>query len=103
MLVETLEDIEELKECFKNLNLFDESSLKNGKMKKAKIEDSNDKNKKEAYNVLVDFLIGLLDKPHSFMRDLANYCFKNFCLDALDGEGIERLLRIISTKNEEAD
>jgi hypothetical protein len=24
MLVETLEDIEELKECYKNLNLYDE-------------------------------------------------------------------------------
>ena len=50
----------------------------------------------------MDFLTSLLTKPQSFLRDVANYCFKQFCTESLDDDTLNRLLKIVSTKNQEA-
>jgi hypothetical protein len=51
---------------------------------------------------LVDFLTSLLAKPQSYLREVANMCFKNFCVDAIEHTNLARLLEIISAPNKEA-
>lgn len=71
--METLEDIEELKECYSNLGL---QKVKENTHKKAKRNSEDETNKKEAQSVLIDFLTSMLTKPQSFLREVANSCFK---------------------------
>ena len=52
--------------------------------------------------VLVDFLTSMLTKPQAFLREVANLCFKNFCVQALNSDDLSRLLTIVSTPNHEA-
>ena len=33
---------------------------------------------------------------------MVNNCFKHFCVEAVDGSGLERLLGIVGTRNQEA-
>lgn len=40
-------------------------------------------------------------KPQSFLRDMANYVFKQFCSE-LDEQSLGNLLTIVSTPNERA-
>ena len=94
VVVETLEDIEELKECFVNLGLDKVPSLK-----KAKTGADFD----EAKSILIDFLTSMLAKPQSFLRDVANNCFKQFAPEFLDEEALGRLITIVATPNQEAD
>ena len=44
----------------------------------------------------------MLAKPQSFLREAANMCFKNFCVDCIDEASLARLLGIVSTANKEA-
>jgi hypothetical protein len=41
----------------------------------------------------------LLAKANSFLRDMANYVFKQFCSE-LDESSLDQLLKIISTPND---
>ena len=97
VISETLEELEELKECYSNLGLKDMVASSNKKAKK-EVPDQ----KQEALGVLIDFLTSLLTKPQSYLRDVVNNCFKHFCVAAMDRENLDRILQIISTKNQEA-
>lgn len=51
--------------------------------------------------MLTDFLVGLLAKPQSFLRDVANFTFKQFCTE-VPAETLGNLLKIVLTPNVEA-
>ena len=97
-VVETLEDIEELKECFSNLGI---DRIQTNK--KAKKTEEEEPAAKEAQSVLIDFLTSMLTKPQSFLREVANTCFKHFCVQCVDESNLWRLLGIVGTANKEAD
>lgn len=97
IVMETLEDIEELKECFGNLGI---DKVQTGK--KAKKTEEEEAAQKEAQSVLIDFLTSMLTKPQSFLREVANTCFKHFCVKCVDEENLWRLLGIVGTANKEA-
>ena len=40
-------------------------------------------------------------KPQSFLREMANYVFKQFCKE-LDEESLDNLINIVATPNERA-
>ncbi len=50
----------------------------------------------------MDFLTSMLTKPQAFLREVANHCFKNFCVKSLDSDSLVRLLTIVSTPNLQA-
>lgn len=91
-----MQEVEELKECFGNLNLA--SALESGKKSK-KSEAGEDQ--KEAFKILFDLLLSMLTNPYSFLRDMANYVFKSFCTE-LDEETLKKMINIVSTSNAEA-
>jgi len=98
LVIETLDDIEELKECYINLGINKVQSSK-----KAKKADTDElEAKQEAQKVLIDFLTSMLTKPQSFLREVANACFKHFCVECVDEESLWRLLGIVGTANQEA-
>jgi len=45
----------------------------------------------------------MLTKPQSFLREVANTCFKFFCVDCVNDANLMSLLTIVSTANAEAD
>lgn len=92
---ETLNQIEELMQCFNNLHL---GEIEN---KKQQLKSKHDEERNEALRVLFDLMISLLAKSHSFLRETANYVFKQFCSE-LDEESLDQLIKIISTPNEKA-
>jgi len=47
--------------------------------KKAKKEKSGGADRSTALSVLFDLLIAQLTKSQSFLREMANYVFKQFC------------------------
>lgn len=99
LVVETLEDIEEVKACYQDLGLIMVSENSNKKRK-----ESADKKEAqlEAESNLMDFLISMLTKPQSFLREVANTCFQHFSTSCIDGNSLERLLAIVATPNKEA-
>ena len=58
-----------------------------GKHKRQRKESDK---KSEALIVLFDFLISLLTKPYSILRDIANFVFKQFC-NEIPQESLENL------------
>lgn len=80
-LTETLEQIEDLMECFTQLKISGHQdaaghSSKNPR-KKAKTETTaSSEQRKKALDVLFDLLIAQLTKSQSFLREMANYVFK---------------------------
>lgn len=80
-VIETLEDIEELKECFQNLGL---DKLQAPSKKARKVDEAELAAAKEAQGVLIDFLTSMLAKPQSFLREVANLCFKHFCAESVN-------------------
>jgi hypothetical protein len=93
-ITETLNQIEELMQCFKNLHLGEAANKKQMKSK-------GDEERGEALHILFDLMISLLARSHSFLRETANYVFKSFCSD-LDEDSLDQLIKIISTPNEKA-
>ena len=89
---EQLEEIVDLKESFKNLKIGEVAT------KKAK---QNTEDKTQALKVLFDILTAQLMKQQSFMREMANYVFKQFCAE-LDSESLANLITIVSTPNDKA-
>jgi hypothetical protein len=87
------QEIEELKECYENMNL-DQS----GKSKKAKTQDADGPG---AFRVLFDLLLSLLTKQQGFLREMANYVFKQFCAE-MDQDTLGQMIKIVSTSNEKA-
>lgn len=59
-VIETLEDIEELKECFQNLGL---DKIQTKSKKARKMDEDEVATGQEARTVLIDFLTSLLAKP----------------------------------------
>jgi predicted Zn-dependent peptidase len=51
--------------------------------------------------VLFDFLVSLLTKPQSILRDLANFVFKQFATE-ISPKALANLLDIVQTPNVEA-
>ena len=96
MVTETYEQIEELMECFTNLKLG--SGLG---QKQAQKKSETDKERGKAIAVLFDILVAQLMKPQSFLREMANYVFKQFCKE-LDEETLDNLINIVATPNERA-
>jgi hypothetical protein len=67
----------DLQECFKNLKIGEA-----GKNKKAKTtENSVTGERQEALRVLFDILVAQLMKQQSFLREMSNYVFKQFCTE----------------------
>lgn len=93
-LTDTLEQIEDIMECFKQLGLGNEAAASNPK-KKAKKETSESQQRKKALAVLFDLLIAQLTKSQSFLREMANYVFKQFCGE-LDEASLDHLLEIVA-------
>eukprot|EP00352_Strombidinopsis_acuminata_P004292 CAMPEP_0176386886 /NCGR_PEP_ID=MMETSP0126-20121128/36303_1 /TAXON_ID=141414 ORGANISM="Strombidinopsis acuminatum, Strain SPMC142" /NCGR_SAMPLE_ID=MMETSP0126 /ASSEMBLY_ACC=CAM_ASM_000229 /LENGTH=135 /DNA_ID=CAMNT_0017754105 /DNA_START=1342 /DNA_END=1749 /DNA_ORIENTATION=- len=91
---QSMEELEELKDCFVNLKL----GSKKYPLKRTK---ANDEERAKAHEVLFDLLISLLAKQQSFLRELANFVFKHFC-NELDKGTLANLIKIISTPNDEA-
>jgi len=58
--------------------------------------------KQEALNVLFDFLIALLTKPQSFLRDVANFTFKQFCSE-ISPKALVNMIEIVHTPNVDAN
>ena len=65
--------------------------------KKAKKETSggSSEQRKKALAVLFDILIAQLTKSQSFLREMANYVFKQFCGE-LDQASLDHLLEIVA-------
>jgi len=91
---ETLSHVEELIECFNKLHLGETISIKKQQLNSKIIEERG-----EALRVLFDLLTSLLAKANSFLREMANYVFKQFCSE-LDESSLDQLLKIIATPNE---
>lgn len=98
MLEEVEDNIEELKICFQKLDLTAENS---GKRSKTKSAAAANPEKAEALEVLVDFLVSLLTKPQSFLRDIANFTFKQFCT-LVSPKALVNLVEIVQTPNADA-
>ena len=102
MFEEIQDNIEELQICYLKLGLQnsdDNGSKRQKKDKKPATPKTADYN--EALSVLTDFLVGLLAKPQSFLRDVANFTFKQFCTE-VPAETLGNLLKIVLTPNVEA-
>ena len=56
----------------------------------------------EAKGVLIDLLTSMLAKSQSFLREVANTCFKFFCVDCINENNLMSLLTIVSTANADA-
>ena len=80
-------------ECFKKLHLGELPG------RKQPLKNTVAEERSEALRVLFDLMISLLAKANSFLREIANYVFKQFCGE-LDGESLDQILKIISTPNE---
>jgi len=84
-------------ECFGQLKDSQSASTesKNPK-KKAKTQPSgSSEQRRKALAVLFDLLIAQLTKSQSFVREMANYVFKQFCGE-LDSASLDQLLEIVS-------
>ncbi len=57
--------------------------------------------RREALDVLFDFLVSLLTKPQSVLRDIANFTFKQFCTE-ISQKALANLIDIVQTPNTEA-
>jgi hypothetical protein len=90
---ETLQQLEELMECFGKMHFGENISRKQTPNNKHVEERA------EALKVLFDLLISLLAKANSFLREIANYVFKQFCSE-LDEGSLDQLLKVVSTPNE---
>ena len=51
---------------------------------------------------MTDFLISLLTKPQSFLRDIANFTFKQFCTE-VSSKALANLIDIVQTPNVDAN
>jgi hypothetical protein len=67
-----------------------------------KLNEEQKKEQDEAKGVLIDLLTSMLAKPQSFLREVANTCFKFFCVDCINESNLMSLLNIVSTANAEA-
>ena len=92
-LTETYEQIQDLMECFKQLGLGRVESANH--KKKVKKETSGSDSRKKAFSVLFDLLFAQLIKSQSFVREMANYVFKQFCSE-LDAKSLEHLLEMVT-------
>jgi DNA polymerase phi len=104
MFAEVENDLEELKQCFTNLGLTSQQSEGKRSKKGGKGGENHlpaNPQRSEALDVLVDFLISLLTKPQSFLRDIANFTFKQFCTE-VSPKALANLVQIVQTPNIEA-
>ena len=94
-VTDTHEQIEDLIKCFAELQLGQmEPSNKKAKKEKSQGAKSTSQSRVTALSVLFDLLIAQLTKSQSFLREMANYVFKQFC-DELDEQSLDHLLDIV--------
>jgi hypothetical protein len=103
MFEEVCENIEEIQICFVKLGLANSEEAEGKRSKKKGTTSTlNKEERDEALSVLTDFLISLLTKPQSFLRDVANFTFKQFCTE-VPAASLQNLLKIVQTPNIEAN
>ena len=107
MFEEVQDNIEELQICYLKIGLQNGEENPNKKQKKSSKPNTPNTNSStnaehtEALGVLTDFLVGLLAKPQSFLRDVANFTFKQFCTE-VPADTLANLIKIVITPNVEA-
>eukprot|EP00347_Sterkiella_histriomuscorum_P004007 403362109 len=100
---ETQQDIEEMKVCFQKLKLTENIPTgKDSSNKRAKKDGKQSEEQEEALQVLFDFLISLLTKQQSFLREIANFAFKQFC-SQISTASLMNMMQIMQTPNVEAN
>lgn len=102
MFEEIENDIDELKICFQKLGITTSDQSGKSSKKKSKATPTKSAEKEEALNVLFDFLIALLTKPQSFLRDVANFTFKQFC-SQISPKALVNMIEIVHTPNVDAN
>ena len=70
-----------------------------GPKQAGKLKSAGDSERQKAFAVLFDVLTAQLMKPQNFLREMANYVFKQFCKE-LDAASLEHLIDIVATPNE---
>jgi hypothetical protein len=96
---ETQEDLQEIQLSYEKIALEDEIELaKVGKTQKVAKDDVE---RDQAYQILFDFLISLLTRQNSTLRDITNFTFKAFCHE-LNSGSLSNILSILNTPNMQA-
>jgi hypothetical protein len=97
---ETKEDLTEIQLSVEKIALEDEiEHARAGKTLKLSPEAQEEKN--QAYQIFFDFLISLLTRQNSTLRDITNFTFKAFCHEMNDGS-LNNIISILNTPNVEA-
>lgn len=104
---ESLEQLEDLIEVYNKLSLGQSAAQVDKAAGKKKIKPNPkakgaEDPKVEALKVLFDLLVSMLTKPQSFLREMANYVFGQFC-EELDPETLSNLIQIVSSPLEDAN
>jgi len=98
---ETKEDLNELEICYEKIAL-EQEVIEASSGKRVKLSEDAQADKLMAYQVLFDFLISLLTRQNSTLRDITNFTFKAFCCDMSEGS-LTNILSILNTPNTEAN
>lgn len=98
---EAKEDLTEIQLSYEKIDLNQEiKEAQSGKRMKIVEEDVGEK--EQAYQILFDFLISLLTRQNSTLREITNFTFKAFCSEINEGS-LTNILSILNTPNSEAN
>jgi hypothetical protein len=98
---EAREDLAELEMSFEKIGL--EREIKEAITgKRVKVSEEEEAERAKAHQILFDFLISLLTRQNSTLRDITNFTFKAFCSEMNEGS-LENILSILNTPNAEAN
>ena len=98
---EAKEDLTEIQLSYEKIDLNQEiKEAQSGKRMKIVEEDVGEK--EQAYQILFDFLISLLTRQNSTLREITNFTFKAFCSEINQGS-LTNILSILNTPNSEAN
>uniref|UniRef100_A0A7S3KP36 Uncharacterized protein n=1 Tax=Euplotes crassus TaxID=5936 RepID=A0A7S3KP36_EUPCR len=98
---ETKEDLTEIQLSYEKINLEHEiGEAFTGK--RTKMTEQQEEEKDQAYQILFDFLISLLTRQNSTLREITNFTFKAFCSELNEGS-LANILSILNTPNQEAN
>lgn len=97
---ETQEDLTEIQLSYEKIDL--ESEIELAKVGKRQKVVKGDDERDQAYQILFDFLISLLTRQNSTLREITNFTFKAFCHELNQGS-LSNILSILNTPNVEAN
>ena len=98
---EARDDLTEIEQCYSRMALEQEiEEARTGK--RVKLSEEEEEDKENAYQVLFDFLISLLTRQNSTLREITNFTFKAFCSEMNEGS-LQNILSILNTPNVEAN